>query len=45
MGLKQDVKSGLFEVVVVGEGVGNSALLHHDEGDAVGEGPSFIRAV
>jgi hypothetical protein len=39
------VEAGLFEVVVVGEGGGDSALVHHDEGDAIGERPPFVRAL
>jgi hypothetical protein len=41
---EQCVESGLFEVNVVRERSGYAALFHDVEGNAIGEGPFFVRA-
>jgi hypothetical protein len=35
-------EAGLLEMVVAGEGISQAELGHHDEGDAVGQGPELV---
>jgi len=35
-------ESGLLEMVVAGQGVGEAALGHDDEGNAVGQAPGLV---
>jgi len=41
---QERIESGLLEVAVRCERIGEIPLPHHDEGNAVGEGPIFVRA-
>jgi hypothetical protein len=43
--LEKDAKAGLLEVVVAGYRVGNPAVLHHQERNAISEGPILVRAL
>ena len=42
---QKDREPGLFEMTVCGEGLSQAAVLHDEEGNAVGEGPRLVRAV
>jgi hypothetical protein len=43
--LEKGDEAGFLEVMVAGQSFGDGALRHHNEGDAVGQGPIFVRAV
>lgn len=42
--LQQSGKACLFEVVVAGQSFGQTFAFHHNERDAVGQRPAFVRA-
>ena len=42
---QQRHETRLLEVVVGGQGFGDAMLLHHDERDAVRQGPIFVGAL
>ena len=43
-GAEEGAETGLLEVAVGGEGVGEALALHDGEGDAVGEAPVLVGA-
>ena len=40
--LEKRDEAGLLKMVIGGQSFFDVVLLHHDEGDAVGEGPVFV---
>ena len=38
------MKAGLFKVAIVGQRLGDTALLHHDEAGTVSRAPALVRA-
>jgi hypothetical protein len=41
--LQESDEPRLFEVMVTGKGFGNAVLPHYHEGNAIGQGPFFVR--
>ena len=42
---KEGAKPRLFEMAVGGEGIVDTAILHYDEADAIGEAPVLVEAL